>query len=83
MAPHPFIYGPNPDGILREIRNALARHDVQPTAQEMQRLFDALKEDAARDILKKTGSSSLFGARPFKDLVVVARKLAKEYVPGL
>ena len=79
----PFIYGPAPEGILREIRNALSRHDVQPTAQEMQRLFDALKEDAARDILKKTGSSSLFGARPFKDLVVVARKLAKEYVPGL
>ncbi len=31
----PFIYGPTPQGILREIRNALARHDVRPTSEQM------------------------------------------------
>jgi len=79
----PFVYGPAPEGILREIRNALARHDMQPTAQEMQHLFEVLKEDAAPDILKKTGASSLFGARPFKGLVVLAREFAKISVAGL
>jgi hypothetical protein len=79
----PFIYGSSADGILREIRNALARHGMQPTAQQMQVLFEALKEEGRRSILKETGASSLFEARPFKELVVTARELAAIYVPAL
>lgn len=79
----PFVYGPGPEGILREIRNALSRHDVQPTAHEMQLLFDALKDEARRDVLKTTKASSLFEARPFKEIVVLARELAAIFVPGL
>ncbi len=79
----PFIYGLSPEGILREIRNALSRHDVQPTAAQMQQLLEVLREDAVPVILNKAGTASLFNARPFKDLVVMARQLAEEYVPGL
>jgi hypothetical protein len=73
----PFIYGPTAEGILREIRNALARHGVQPTAQQMWAIFSVMKEVAAPEILGNTKASSIFEARPFADLVVVARALAK------
>ncbi|HEV1285003.1 MAG TPA: hypothetical protein VNU44_06815 [Bryobacteraceae bacterium] len=79
----PFIYGPTSDGVLREIRNALARHDMQPTAQQMQNLFDALKEEGRQSILMGAGASSLFEARAFADLVVLARRLAEAVIPGL
>jgi len=79
----PFVYGPNPEGVLREIRNALARHDVQPTAEQMWDIFDILRVDGAPYILRKTGASWVFEARPFAELVVLARQLAVECVPGL
>jgi hypothetical protein len=79
----PFIYGSTPAGIFREIGNALARRDVKPTAQQMQEMFDALREDFIPNMLKKTGASSVFEARPFAELVVMARKIAEAVVPGL
>lgn len=79
----PFIYGIGADGILREIRNALARHDVQPNAEQMRGIFDELKEDAAPLILEQMGASSVFEARPFAELVVMARRSAEVWVPGL
>jgi hypothetical protein len=79
----PFIYGSTAEGILREIRNALARHDMQPTAEQMNTIFEVLREDATPYILKKTGASSVFEARPFADLVVMARQAAEAIVPGL
>jgi hypothetical protein len=79
----PFVYGPNPEGILREIRNALARHDLQPTAEQMWDIFDILRVDGRPYILRKTGASSVFEPRPFAELVVMARKIAEAVVPGL
>src|ERR1017187_3957100 len=79
----PFIYGPTPDGILREIRNALGRHDMRPTADQMQILFEVLKEDASPQILKNAGAPTVFEARPLAELVVMARKIAAACVPGL
>jgi hypothetical protein len=79
----PFIYGPTPGGILREIRNALARHDVRPTAEQMWDMFDVLKEDLTPHMLRQTGASWVFEPRAFADLVVMARHLAQWVVPGL
>jgi hypothetical protein len=79
----PFIYGPTAEGILREIRNALARHDVQPTAEQMLGIFKELKGGAAPWILDQTGAPSVFQARPFAELVVMAREYAEVWVPGL
>lgn len=52
----PFIHGATPAGIFREIGNALSRHDVKPTAQQMQEMFDALREDFIPNMLKENGS---------------------------
>ncbi len=79
----PFIYGPNPEGILLEIGNALVRHDMQPTAEQMWDIFDILRVNGVPYILKKTGASSVFEARPFAELVVLARQIAQAVVPGL
>lgn len=78
----PFVYGPTAEGVLREIRNALARHDVQPTTAQMRSIFVSLKDDVAPQILKDAGSS-VFDARPFAELVVSARRSAEVFVPGL
>jgi hypothetical protein len=79
----PFVYGPTPDGILREIRNALARHDIQPTAAQMQNIYDELEEYAASLIHEESAAPSLFQARPFAELAVAARRSAEFWVPGL
>lgn len=79
----PFIYGAEPSGILREVRNALARRDVQPTAGQMAGIFAELKDDVRPRILKDAGATSLFEARPFAELVVTARRSAEVWVPGL
>jgi hypothetical protein len=79
----PFIYGPSADGILREIRNALARHDVQPTATQMRSIFEEVQEYASSLIREEKGAPSLFEARPFAELVVAARRSAEVWVPGL
>lgn len=78
----PFIYRPVPEGILREIRNALSRHSMRPTAEEMQNIFEVLKEELPQ-VLANAGASTMFEARPFADLVVLARQLARAVIPSL
>ncbi len=77
----PFIYG-EPDGILREIRNALARNDNQPTFRQMRIILESLKADVPR-IKKNAGAKSLFEAGAFAESVVVARRHAELGIPGL
>jgi hypothetical protein len=79
----PFIHESTADGIFREIRNALSRHGIKPTAAQMRNIFDELIEDSAPSILRGTGASSVFEARPFAELVVAARRSAEVWVPGL
>jgi hypothetical protein len=77
-----FAYGSAAEGILRKIRNALARHGVQPTAAPMKSIFVNLRDDVAPKVLKEAGAS-VFEARPFAELVVAARRSAEVWVPGL
>jgi hypothetical protein len=79
----PFVYGSSADGILREIRNALARHEIQPTVTQMRGIFEELRDEVSWRIIQGTGASSIFEARAFTDLVVSARRLAERWVPGL
>jgi hypothetical protein len=79
----PFVYGRGSTGILRQIGNALARHDVKPSGPQMRNMFDALVEDVVPDVMRKTEAASVFEPRPFSELVVMARNLAESVVPGL
>jgi hypothetical protein len=79
----PFVYGASADGILREIRNALAGHAMQPTVAQMRGIFEELRDEVSLRIIQGTGASSVFEARAFTDLVISARRLAERWVPGL
>lgn len=78
----PFVYGKSEEGVLREIRNSLARQTNQPTAEQMHRIYRALK-DASVGFRKSAGAGSLFEARVFAQLVVGARQLAARAIPAL
>lgn len=78
----PFIYGEQAEGILREIRNALARRTAQPTFRQMRSIFESLRADVP-GIKKNAGAKSLFEAGAFAELVVVARRHAELSIPGM
>jgi hypothetical protein len=78
----PFVYGGSPEGVLREIRNSLARQANQPTAEQMRRIYRDLK-DASVSFRNEAGANSLFEARVFAKLVVGARELASLVIPAM
>jgi hypothetical protein len=78
----PFIYGESPVGILREIRNALARSDYQPTMEQMTSVYSNLRSEVPR-IRRRAGTRSLFQAASFAELSVIARRHAELDIPGL
>jgi len=69
----PYIHDGRPKGAFRELGNALVRNADQPTMQQMNAIYKSIKNDFPL-IVKNTGVRSLFEARAFKQLVVLARK---------
>ena len=69
----PYIHDGRPKGAFRELGNALVRNADQPTMQQMNAIYKSIKNDFPL-IVKNTGARSLFEARAFKQLVVLARK---------
>jgi len=72
----PYIHDGSPKGVFRELGNALVRNADQPTIQQMNTVYKSIKKDSSL-IVKNTGARSLFEARVFKQLVVLARKYAE------
>jgi len=72
----PYIHDGRPKGVFRELGNALVRNADQPTMQQMNTVYKSIKKDSPL-IVKNTGARSLFEARVFKQLVVLARKYAE------
>jgi hypothetical protein len=75
-----YIHDGKPRGVFREIGNALVRTQSQPTIEDMQFIYRKLRQNLP-DLLKRTGAQSLFEARMFKELVVVAATLAATRLP--
>lgn len=75
-----YIHGGKPQGVFRELGNALVRTERQPTVQQMtaiyKRLFEVLPE-----IKRRAGAQSPFEARVFADLIVTSRALADNSLP--
>lgn len=67
----PYIHGGTVGGVFTELRNMFVRSDRQPSVQQMWVIY---REMARRlpIILQQAGSSSLYSARVFKDLCVLA-----------
>jgi hypothetical protein len=69
----PYIHDEKPKGVFRELGNALVRSADQPTMPQMYGVYRNIKM-ASPLIMKNTGAKSLFEARVFRQLVVLARK---------
>ncbi len=68
-----YIHDGRPKGVFRELGNALVRSADQPTAPQMRAIYRNIKT-ASPLIMKNAGARSLFEARVFRELVVLARK---------
>ena len=73
-----YIHGDAPRRLLIALTDALVRAAKQPTLAELSRVFQLLSVEA-RGIRRKYGT--LFGARAFRDLVVVAVDFATSEAP--
>jgi hypothetical protein len=65
------IHGGTIDGVFREMCSAFVRPGRQPSVQMMHGVYGEVKKQLP-GILKRAGSSSIFGARVFSDICVIA-----------
>jgi hypothetical protein len=74
-----YVHGGKVSGVFRELGNALVRNQRSPTVQQMERIYREV-ETSAPQVQSYAGSTSLFEARVFRDLVVAARESADKHV---
>ena len=73
------VHGGTARGLFGALTNALARSRHRPTVAELEQIYaDLLKAAAA--IKRSLQTASLYGARPFKELVVAARISARQRI---
>lgn len=75
----PYIHGEIIKGIFREICAAFVRPDRQPSIQQMWKIYRDVKRSLP-EILKRAGAKSVYSARVFKDICVVASASADRIV---
>jgi hypothetical protein len=76
----PYIHGGQVRGVFRELSNALVKSRYQPTVRQMYAVYRDIKT-ASPLVMKSAGATSLFGARVFERLVVLATKYAELTIP--
>jgi hypothetical protein len=77
----PYIHEGKPEGVLRELTNALYREENNPALDELREIYKDLRRAASK--LKSKFGGSLFAARPFRELVMVARMSADRRISFL
>ena len=75
----PYIHDGKIAGVFRELCNIFARSDRQPTTQQMGRIYRKIRHDLA-EIMRRSGATSLYTPRVFKDLIFVASGYANIFV---
>ncbi len=78
----PYIHDEKPKGRFRELGNALVRSADQPTVGQMYGIYRQIKF-ASPLIMENAGAKTLFEARVFRQLVVLARKYVELGRTGL
>ncbi len=77
----PLVHDGKARGVLRALTNALTRKIHPPTFAELDAIYCDLSKEARR--IKESRGGSLFEARPFQDLAVLARQLAEYRISSL
>ena len=70
-----YIHGGTPEGVFREVGNALVRKKNPPAVQDLHYVYDGL-QSALPGIKERAGAQSIFEARVFQQLLLAASKLA-------
>ena len=78
----PHVHDGTPHGVLRGLTNALTRKIHDPNLAELDAIYRDLS-NAAREVRLEMKGGSLFEARPFKYLIILARKMAEERISSL
>lgn len=76
----PLIHDGTVRGVFRELSNALVKSKYKPELAHMNKIYRHIKT-ASPLILKQVGTDSLFGARVFRRLVVLATEYAERTIP--
>ncbi len=71
----PYIHGGTIEGVFREMGNAFMRPGKQPSVQQMWRIYREVKGRIPA-ILRQCGTRSMFEARVFSEISVVASAAA-------
>ncbi|MGO8804487.1 hypothetical protein [Candidatus Binatus sp.] len=77
----PHLHDGTAHGVLRGLTNALTRKIHDPNLAELDSIYRDLSKAAHK--IKESRGGSLFEARPFQDLAVLARQLAEERISSL
>jgi hypothetical protein len=77
-----YVHRGTVDGLLGQLSNALVRSDHQPTMDQLREIFNDLKRSCQK-LKRDNGASSLYDARMFKELVVLARKYSEIRISSL
>ena len=74
-----YAHGGTPRGVLQALTNALVRSRHKPTIPELHEIYEDVTAYGA-EIKTRLGVTDLFAARPFRELVVAARRSASRRV---
>lgn len=75
----PYIHDGKVMGVFRELCNAFVRPGRQPSVKQMRRIYQELKSGVP-EILERAGTDSVFEARVFREVCVVASAAAGKIV---
>ena len=75
----PYIHDGKIVGVFRELCNVFVRPGRQPSIQQMWRVYRDVRKNLP-EILNRAGTQSLYRARVFKDICVVASASADKNV---
>jgi hypothetical protein len=73
------IHGGSVEGIFREICNAFVRPGRQPSVQQMRAIYRGVASGLP-EILRRTGANSMYNARAFSEICVIATATADQIV---
>jgi hypothetical protein len=74
-----YIHDGTVHGVMREVCNAFVSPVKQPSVPEMMKIYRELRRSSPR-ILRNAGTKSMFTARVFSDLCLLAAVLRDKYV---
>ena len=74
-----YAHEGTPEGVLREISNALINAELHPTMKQMRKVWEELKQTLP-EILEKAGAQTPYSARTFSDIVMLANEAVKRQI---